>query len=145
MYNLIDYDKIREEFPILNEKESFIINFVSCDGIMGTALGNRLKYLFPEMYNSYKNSCLSNENNLDIGKILLWRKTNPFIINIPVKKNWKEEYSEEYLKEGLIKISQIHEKYKIQKVSIQEEKIKRETIIKITSEISFPEIIFYSN
>lgn len=144
MYNLMNLENIIEEYPILGEKDIIIINFVSCDGIMGTPIGNRLKYLYPEMFNSYKKSCFSNENNLTIGKILLWRKTKPWIINMPIKNNWKEDYSIEYLEEGFKKISEIYNKYQLNNLGIQEGVIPNELIMELCSKLELPSIKFYS-
>ncbi len=103
MYNLMKKENLVNQYPIINANEVAIINFVSCEGVMGTPLGNRLKALYEDMFNSYKNACFSKDNPLTKGKILLWRKTNPWIINIPIKKSWKEEYNYQYLEEDMTK------------------------------------------
>lgn len=142
MYNLFSYESNLEDYPILGTDAQAIINFVSCDGVMGYKLGNRLKHIYPDMYLSYKNSCLY-EKNLTKGKILLWKKTTPWIINIPIKNTWKEPLDNEFLQQGIEKLAFICEHFNIKDLAFQKHYINQELLESLLETVKLPKIKFY--
>ena len=144
MYHLLSKEFIEEEFPILKTEAQAIINFVSCDGVMGYKLGLRLKALYPEMHKSYIKSCIY-DGTLDKGKVLIWTKSLPWVINIPIKETWKEEDDVEFIEEGVKKLSLVCEKLKITSIAIQKNYINDEHLEYYIKQNKLPEIKYYED
>jgi len=76
-----------------------IVNPVNCKGFMGKGLALEFKYRYPDMFEDYKKNCA--ENKIKIGKLNLWKKSKPWIINFPTKDDWKYPSQIEYIEKGL--------------------------------------------
>ena len=142
MYHLLPKEFLENEFPILNTDCQAIINFVSCDGIMGYKLGLRLKALYPKMHESYIKACI-HDKTFDKGKVLIWTKSLPWVINIPVKETWKQEDNIEFIEEGIKKLSLVCEKMKISSIAIQKNYINDEYLDHCIKQNELPEIKYY--
>lgn len=96
--------KIREihNVSIFDTTCQTIVNTVNCVGVMGKGIALEYKLRFPEMYKEYLEVCKRNE--LKPGKLLLYKKSKPWILNFPTKKEWKYPAKIEYIKLGLMKL-----------------------------------------
>lgn len=142
MYHLLSKEFLEHEYPILKTDCQAIINFVSCDGVMGYKLGLRLKALYPQMHKSYIKSCI-HDKTLDKGKVLIWTKSLPWVINIPVKETWKDEDSAEFIEEGIKKLSLVCEKMQIPSIAIQKNYTNDEFLDHCIKTNKLPEIKYY--
>jgi len=84
---------------IFDSKCQTIVNTVNCKGYMGKGLALEFKYRFPDMFEEYKAQCMIGE--ITTGKLTLWNKSTPFIINFPTKDDWKFHSKIEYIETGL--------------------------------------------
>ena len=91
---------------IFNTKCKVLVNTVNCVGIMGKGMAFECKQRYPDMYKQYKISC---DNGLiKPGHLQLWKKSEPWILNFPTKKDWKHPSKIEYLKLGLKKFNETY-------------------------------------
>jgi O-acetyl-ADP-ribose deacetylase (regulator of RNase III) len=83
-----------------------IVNTVNCVGVMGKGIALTFKNKYPNMFNSYKTIC--DKQLLSPGKLLLYTKETPWILNFPTKNHWKNPSKIEYIEEGLRKFVEIY-------------------------------------
>ena len=133
MYQLFSLETLASEFPIINTDCQAIVNFVNCDGTMSYKLGARLKGIHPEMYESYKKACIINKN-FSKGNVLIWKKTNPWIIHIPVRNSWKDDFKQDFIEEGIKKLFEVALKFKLNSLAIQENHINDDLLKKLINE-----------
>jgi len=74
---------------------------------MGKGIALQYKKRFPDMYKSYVQLCERNE--LQPGKLFLWTKSKPWILNFPTKYHWKYPSKIEYIEKGLIKFTNTYQ------------------------------------
>ena len=71
---------------------------------MGKGLALEFKLRFPDdMFEMYEKFCRQKE--LSPGKLLLYKKSNPWVLNFPTKLHWNMPSKIEYIEEGLRKLS----------------------------------------
>lgn len=101
---------------IFNSECQTIVNTVNCDGVMGKGLALEFKLRFPEeMYNIYLKSC--REKELKPGKLLLFKKSIPWVLNFPTKDHWKLPSKIEYIEAGLKKFSEFYRYKEIESIA----------------------------
>lgn len=103
---------------IFSSDKQTIVNTINCVGVMGkgVALGFRLRY--PEMYEKYKEFCVSKK--IAIGKLWLYkpaREDRQWILNFPTKFHWKYPSKMEYIERGLQKFVDTYEERGITSIS----------------------------
>lgn len=96
----------------IKEKEGFIfnsacqtlVNTVNCDGVMGKGIALEFKLRFPEeMFNQYSFFC--EQKQMAPGKLLLYKKSKPWVLNLPTKFHWSKPSKIEYIEKGLEKFA----------------------------------------
>ena len=84
---------------IFDSKAQVIVNTVNCKGVMGKGLALAFKQKYPDMFPVYENECKT--GRLTIGRLMLYRKSAPWILNFPTKNHWRNPSKLEYLEKGL--------------------------------------------
>ena len=150
MYEFYPKEKLLKMFPILETEADMIVNFVSCDGVMGYKLSAVIGALNPELKYKFQNSCI--EGQVSKGKISITKKGLPsidqdiIIAHIPFKENFKENPSLEFLIEGFKKLEFACEtKINIESIAIQKGIIDDELLNKSLEGLNLPKIIFYED
>lgn len=148
MYEFYPKEKLFKMFPILETEADMIINFVSCDGVMGYKLSAVIGALNPELKYKFQNSCV--EGQVSKGMISITKKGLPsidqetIIAHIPFKESFKHEASLDYLIEGFKKLEFACEsKIKVESIAIQKGIIPHEMLEKSLEGLKLPKIIFY--
>ncbi len=100
---------------IFNTQCKVLVNTVNCVGVMGKGMAFECKQRFPDMYKNYEKKCQQGE--LSPGKLHLWNKSNPWILNFPTKVDWKHPSKIEYLKLGLEKFKQTYSDKAIESIA----------------------------
>ncbi len=76
-----------------------LVNTVNTVGVMGKGLAKQFKGISPSMFKEYKRMC--DKSELTIGKLMLYRTPNKWILNFPTKEHWNRPSRIEYIEEGL--------------------------------------------
>ncbi len=80
-----------------------ITNTVNTVGVMGKGIALEFKKRYPEMYLDYQELCET--GTFEIGKLVLWRKAEKWILLFPTKEHWRSPSRLEYIEKGLKKLS----------------------------------------
>ena len=89
---------------IFNSRCQTLVNTVNCDGVMGKGLALEFRLRFPDdMFAMYEKFCKQKE--LSPGRLLLYKKSNPWVLNFPTKLHWNMPSKIQYIEEGLRKLS----------------------------------------
>lgn len=103
------------EGNLFDSKAQTIVNPVNCVGVMGKGIALEFKKRYPLMYEEYKEHC---KNNLiSIGKLWLYKKESPWILNFPTKLDWRNESKIVYLQQGLVKFLDTYRRKGITSIS----------------------------
>lgn len=86
---------------IFSSPSKIIVNTVNTVGVMGKGIALEFKKRYPDMFHSYKSLC--DEKQLDVGKLVLWRNSEKWVLLFPTKKHWRNPSKIEYIEQGLIK------------------------------------------
>lgn len=86
---------------IFDSSSQTIVNTVNCVGVMGKGIALEYKIRYPEMYESYKKIC--DTNNLQIGMLHLWKGENKWVLNFPTKTHYSLPSELNFIKKGLKK------------------------------------------
>ena len=86
---------------IFSSPSKIIVNTVNTVGVMGKGVALEFKKRYPDMFLSYKSLC--DEKRLDVGKLVLWRNSEKWVLLFPTKKHWRNPSKLEYIEQGLIK------------------------------------------
>ena len=78
-----------------------LVNAVNTVGVMGKGVALEFKKRYPEMFKSYERMC--NEKQLDVGKLMLWKGPEKWVLMFPTKKHWRNPSKMEYVEAGLQK------------------------------------------
>lgn len=78
-----------------------LVNTVNLDGVMGKGIALQFKKLYPDMFAKYQIFC--EKKLLDIGKLMLYKSDNKWILNFPTKKHWRNPSTLDYIEAGLQK------------------------------------------
>lgn len=93
------------------------INTVNCDGISASGIPLHVKQVYPESFLAYQKVCQKGE--LDIGNIFVFPvEKSKFIINFPIKRNWRDSSEIEYIESGLKTLLETIDLYNIRSISI---------------------------
>lgn len=76
-----------------------IVNPVNCRGVMGAGLALAFKQRYPAMFATYVQACQSGD--LRIGQLMLYRTSQPWILNFPTKDHWRVPAKLAYIEQGL--------------------------------------------
>lgn len=91
---------------IFNSSMQTIVNTVNTVGFMGAGIALEYKRRFPEMYEEYNNLCTSGQ--LKIGKLYLWKKEIPWVLNFPTKIHYSNPSKLEFIEKGLNKFKETY-------------------------------------
>ncbi len=86
---------------IFSSPSKIIVNTVNTVGVMGKGVALEFKNRYPDMFQCYKALC--DEKKLDVGKLVLWKKSSKWVLLFPTKKHWRNPSKMEYIEKGLIK------------------------------------------
>ena len=100
---------------IFNTSLQTIVNTVNCDGVMGKGIALEFKLRYKKMYENYVSIC--EKKLLSPGKLLLWQKSDPWILNFPTKYHWKNPSKIEYIESGLKKFISMYETKEITSIA----------------------------
>lgn len=89
------------EGDILDSPAQVIVNTVNTVGVMGKGLALSFKKRYPDMFESYKKVC--EKHQLTIGKLMLYKEADHWILLFPTKENWRNPSKLEYIEKGLMK------------------------------------------
>ena len=89
------------ESSIFSSPAQTLVNTVNTVGVMGKGIAKEFKRTYPSMYREYRALCDSNQ--LEIGKLHLWRSDSRWVLNFPTKTTWRLPSKIEYIEAGLIK------------------------------------------
>lgn len=103
------------EGDLFSSPAQVITNTVNTVGVMGKGLALSFKQLYPEMFEFYQEICEKKE--LDIGKLILWRAVDHWLLQFPTKKHWRNDSKLEYIEAGLKKFVDIYDKEGITSVA----------------------------
>ena len=86
---------------IFSSPAQVLVNAVNTVGVMGKGVALEFKKRYPEMFKSYERVC--NEKQLDVGKLMLWKGSEKWVLMFPTKKHWRNPSKMEYVEAGLKK------------------------------------------
>ena len=89
------------EGDIFDSPAQVIVNTVNTVGVMGKGLALSFKKRYPDMFESYKKVC--EKHQLAIGKLMLHKEADHWILLFPTKENWRNPSKLEYIEKGLMK------------------------------------------
>jgi O-acetyl-ADP-ribose deacetylase (regulator of RNase III) len=76
-----------------------LVNTVNTVGVMGKGIALQFKHQFPQNYKNYLKAFKNNE--LQIGKLVITREADKWILNLPTKTDWRKPSEYEYVEAGL--------------------------------------------
>lgn len=100
---------------LLESRAQTVVNTVNTVGVMGKGLAAEFKQRSPDMFKQYKYWC--EQNQLDVGKLWLWKRTSQWILNFPTKRHWRNPSKLEYIEAGLRKFVATYEEQGITEIS----------------------------
>ncbi|MFC2084012.1 type I restriction-modification system subunit M [Bacteroidota bacterium] len=86
---------------LFTSKSQTLVNTVNTIGVMGAGIALEFRLRYPDMFQRYKKLCVKNQ--IQIGKLWIYKTPERWILNFPTKDNWKDDSKIEYLKKGLNK------------------------------------------
>lgn len=92
-----------------------LVNTVNCYGVMGKGIALEFKNRFPEMFEAFYDFC--ERKKIQPGILYIWNKTEPWILNFPTKKHWRNSSKIEYIESGLKKFSDNYIEKKISSIA----------------------------
>ena len=92
-----------------------VVNTVNCVGVMGKGIALHFRFRYPQMFESYVRCC--DKGELRPGRLQLWTKSHPWILNFPTKLHWKHPSKLEYIEEGLAKFADTYQQRKITSIA----------------------------
>ncbi len=87
------------EGNIFDSPAQVIVNTVNTVGVMGKGLALEFKNRYPEMFADYRAAC--EKRQFTMGKLMLWRAPDHWILMFPTKENWRNPSKLEYIERGL--------------------------------------------
>ena len=88
---------------IFSSPAQVLVNTVNTVGVMGKGVALEFKKRYPAMFKSYERVC--DEKQLEIGKLLLWKGPEKWVLMFPTKKHWRSPSKLEYIEAGLQKFA----------------------------------------
>jgi len=90
---------IEKRGDIFTSQMSVITNPVNTVGIMGKGLALQYKKKYPAMFSYYQNLCF--DGSLEVGRPILWKGTDKYVLLFPTKKHWRNSSQYIYIDNGL--------------------------------------------
>jgi O-acetyl-ADP-ribose deacetylase (regulator of RNase III) len=84
---------------IFTTSAQVLVNTVNCVGVMGAGMALECRFRYPEMFAEYKRLCAAHE--LQPGRLHLWRRGKPWVLNFPTKSHWRFPSKADYIRSGL--------------------------------------------
>lgn len=103
------------EGNIFESPAQTIVNTVNTVGVMGKGLALEFKQRYPEMFSDYRTVC--EKHQLTIGKLMLWRAVDHWILMFPTKENWRNPSKLEYIEKGLFKFANTYAEKNISSIA----------------------------
>lgn len=88
---------------IINSNAEALVNTVNCEGVMGKGVALLFKNNFPDNYFYYRDAC--RKGQVRIGEMFVQQEKEKWIINFPTKTTWRLPSEYDYVKQGLISLS----------------------------------------
>ncbi|MEI7656892.1 MAG: macro domain-containing protein [Phycisphaerae bacterium] len=83
-----------------------LVNTVNTMGVMGRGIALEFRFRFPAMFAEYERQCQA--GRLQIGDLLVWKASTPWVVNFPTKTDWKLPSRYEYVEAGLRRFAAIY-------------------------------------
>ena len=100
---------------LLNSPAQVLVNTVNTVGVMGKGIALDFKNRYPEMFKAYQNQC--DKKNLEIGKLILWKDDEKWVLLFPTKKHWRSPSKIDYIEKGLDKFVKSYESLGIESIA----------------------------
>lgn len=100
---------------LLSSPAQVLVNTVNTVGVMGKGIALQFKNRYPKMFASYQNIC--EKNQLDIGKLYLWKSAEKWVLLFPTKKHWRNPSKIDYIEKGLKKFVDNYERIGIESIA----------------------------
>lgn len=100
---------------LLNSPAQVLVNTVNTVGVMGKGIALDFKNKYPEMFKIYQKEC--DKGNLEIGKLILWKDDEKWVLLFPTKKHWRSPSKIEYIEKGLQKFVHSYEMLGIESIA----------------------------
>lgn len=103
------------EGDLFESNAQVLVNTVNTEGVMGKGIAKTFKYVYPEMFEKYKNFCDNNQFN--VGMLYLYKSENKWILNFPTKTQWKKKSEIKYIEDGLKKFAETYKDKNINSIA----------------------------
>lgn len=100
---------------LFNSPAQVLVNTVNTVGVMGKGIALEFKKRYPEMFNLYQSKC--DDKSFDMGKLLLWKKEEKWILLFPTKRHWRSPSKITDIEQGLKKFAQSYDKLGIESIA----------------------------
>lgn len=100
---------------LLESSAQTLVNTVNCVGVMGKGLAQAFKDREPQMFQAYKRIC--DQQQLEPGKLWLWRGSPNWVLNFPTKRHWRHPSQIEWIEAGLEKFVLAYQSQGIAEIS----------------------------
>lgn len=105
---------------LLESSSEALINTVNEVGVMGKGIAMMFREAFPQNTRIYETACKAGE--VKVGKMLVTRERDqigqPWIINFPTKKHWRNPSKLEWVREGLRDLVQVITDRQIRSIAV---------------------------
>lgn len=91
------------EGNLFDSPAQVIVNTVNTVGVMGKGIALEFKKRYPDMFTAYRTAC--EKHQFTIGKLMLWRSPDHWVLMFPTKENWRNPSKLEYIEQGLYKFA----------------------------------------
>jgi O-acetyl-ADP-ribose deacetylase (regulator of RNase III) len=92
-----------------------LVNPVNTEGIMGKGIALKFKNNYHDMFVAYQNYC--KEGLFTIGKLMLFKYPNKWILLFPTKESWKMPSKLAYIDIGLKRFINVYKDKKISSIA----------------------------
>lgn len=100
---------------IFSSPAKILVNTVNTVGVMGKGVALEFKKRYPEMFQEYRRLC--EEKRLSIGTLMVWRKSDKWVMLFPTKKHWRYPSKIEYIEAGLKKVAENWDKLGVDSIA----------------------------
>lgn len=100
---------------IFSSPAKILVNTVNTVGVMGKGVALEFKKRYPEMFQEYQRLC--EEKRLSIGTLMVWRKSDKWVMLFPTKKHWRYPSKIEYIEAGLKKFAENWDKLGVDSIA----------------------------
>lgn len=100
---------------LFNSPAQVLVNTVNTVGVMGKGIALEFKKKYPEMFETYQQVC--EEKKFDIGNLMLWKKSEKWVLLFPTKKHWRSPSDISYIEKGLQNFVESYESLGIESIA----------------------------